>query len=109
MVTRSVVGTDRARVDTKTDRAMRVGKQRMRVVHSRTHGRAGTQQPCRSQESSTFGDDDVAPEKKQSDGVKLEGRRSWMSIITDVTQLALDLIRVAREGTDLYRKIRFEK
>jgi len=32
-----------------------------------------------------------------------------MSIITDVTQLALDLIRVAREGTDLYRKIRFEK
>lgn len=32
-----------------------------------------------------------------------------MSIITDVAQLALDLITVAREGTDLYRKIRFEK
>ena len=32
-----------------------------------------------------------------------------MSILTDIAQLALDLIKVAREGVDLYRKVRFEK
>ena|GEM_PF-2929767 len=78
-------------------------------MQNRTHRGAGSQQPCTVKGSSTSNEDDVSPEKKQSAGVNIGRRRSWMSIITDFAQLALDLIRVAREGTDLYRKIRFEK
>jgi hypothetical protein len=49
----------------------------------------------------------AAKEKENSSGSQgLGEKRSWLNIMTSVTQVTLDIIRVIREGTDLYRKIR---
>jgi hypothetical protein len=44
--------------------------------------------------------------EKESGSTGTEEKRSWLNIITSIAQVTLDLIRVAREGTDLYRKIK---
>jgi hypothetical protein len=44
--------------------------------------------------------------EKESGSTGTGEKRSWLNIITSVTQVTLDIIRVIREGTDLYRKIK---
>jgi ribosomal protein L7/L12 len=63
------------------------------------------------------GADTAALEVKESKtGEALEGRapesaksekRSWMTIVRSGAQLTLDVIRVVREATDLYRHLRY--
>jgi len=49
----------------------------------------------------------VANEPEKESGFTGTGeKRSWLNITTSVAQVTLDLIRVAREGIDLYRKIK---
>jgi len=52
-------------------------------------------------------DGPAASEQEKNSGSRGAGeKRSWLNIITSVTQVTLDIIRVIREGTDLYRKIK---
>lgn len=46
--------------------------------------------------------------ESKSPAGRSEGR-DWIRLAADVIQLVLDLIRVGREGNDLYRKIRSER
>jgi hypothetical protein len=49
----------------------------------------------------------VASEPEKESGYTGTGeKRSWLNIITSLTQVTLDIIRVMREGTDLYRQIK---
>lgn len=48
----------------------------------------------------------VSEQEKNSSSRGAGEKRSWLNIITSVTQVTLDIIRVIREGTDLYRKIK---
>jgi hypothetical protein len=52
-------------------------------------------------------DGPAAGKQKKESGSRGAGeKRSWLNIITSITQVTLDIIRVIREGTDLYRKIK---
>jgi hypothetical protein len=84
------------------------GRQEMNNLRKRAHRRAGCQIEGTVETSQTSDRYHVA-EKAQPIEAKDKAARSRMSILTEIAQLALDLIKVAREGVDLYHKVRFEK
>jgi len=81
----------------------------MHNPRKRAQRRAGCQIEGTVETSPTSDRDRVAPEKAQLIEAKDRLGRSWLSILTDIAQLALDLIKVAREGVVLYHKVKFEK
>lgn len=101
------------RTTTTTERERR-SRKKVNSMRGRGYGRgigASNTQPGFEPEPGyreAAGEGSVEKETVEKDVDKpvKEEKRSWMNVATGCAQLTLDVIRVIREATDLYRKLR---